>query len=319
MTLEELCRLNNHFAIDFQGAVNTRCPSCGDSQKVGHTRNYGQAYIYPDGFTKCFRCGEYLTAVEFIEKMFDTLNIPLDVDLLNQYKTKEIQYIYTKAKGKYTAMCEGEFNHYGNKIEYISKRLGKEIKYEDAVNYKFVFDIYKYNDIISERYKFIPNYDDYVAYVTHHDKKLILRAINDKAKLKHMKIDLIQDKNSSDFWAPANYSNDLLSKKKLILSEGIFTINNTFIENQFNCQNSIVASLSKLNLIKTIKYIYYENLTKFDLVLLRDKDVDKRFIYFLMNCSKKYINSLTVYSNVADNDFNSEKIYMQTDLYRKFK
>ena len=34
MTLEELCRLNNHFAIDFQGAVNTRCPSCGDSQKV---------------------------------------------------------------------------------------------------------------------------------------------------------------------------------------------------------------------------------------------------------------------------------------------
>lgn len=317
MTIQDLCIKNGHYKIEAGGSINTRCPTCGDSQKIGHTRNYGQAYIYPDGFSKCFRCGEYATAVEFIERIFDKLNIPIDPQLLEQFKTKEIQYIYNFTKGEYKDMCEGEFNYYPNKIEYISNRFGKELTYEDAINYKFVFDIYKYDDVIRKKYRKIPNYDEYIAYVSSHNKKLILRAIDPNNKFKHLKIDLVNDQDASDYWAPADYSSKLIKSKKLILAEGIFTVNNSFIENQFGDNLAISASMSKLNLIKTIKYIYYENISKFDLILLRDKDVDKRFIWFLFNCCKKYINSISVYSNSMDSDFNSNKIILSQDMYRK--
>ena len=301
MDIRELCTKNNHYATDGFGTINTRCPFCGDSQKINHRVGYGQLYIYADGYSKCFRCGKYATAIEAIEEIFATLNIPPDHDLLSKFKTKEIQYIYSNNSYKYIKTSQDEFNYYPEKIKYLENRLLTKIDVDYINKNKFVLDISKYDDIISTKVKYPINYDMYVGYITAHNKKIILRSLVD-TRFKHIKIDLINDLNAIDYWSNNDLVSEVLKSRTLILSEGIFDCNNSRIREIFG-DYPVAASLSKLNLINTIKYIYSETIVKFDLILLKDLDISKSFIRFFIKQVKPYLKSITIYSNLNGKDF----------------
>jgi len=296
-----------------QGLYNFRCPFCGDSQKINHRQGYGQLYIYADGFSKCFRCGKYATAIESIEEIFSVLGIQRDTDLLSQFKTKEIQYIYSTNTYRYIATGEDEFNHYQNKVRYLESRLMTKIDLEYINHNKFVLDISKYDNIISTKVKYPINYDMYVGYITAHNKKIILRSLVD-TRFKHIKIDLIDDLNAIDYWSNNDLIQSVIDARTLILSEGIFDCNNSRINKLFG-NFPVAASLSKLNLINTIKYVYSETIVKFDLILLKDLDISKSFIKFFIQQVKPYLKSITIYSNLNGKDFGElEELVPNVDL-----
>lgn len=301
MDIRELCTKNKHYSIDSFSTINTRCPFCGDSQKIHHREGYGQLYMYADGYAKCFKCGKYATAIEAIEEIFSILNIQPDPDLLSQFKTKEIQYIYSTNTYRYIATSEDEFNYYPNKVSYLEKRLLTSIDLDYINDNKFVLDIGKYDNIISTKVKYPINYDSYVGYLTAHNKKLILRSLVN-SRYNHIKIDLVDDLNAVDYWARNDLVESVINTRTLILSEGIFDCKNSRIFEMFG-NYPVAASLSKLNLITTVKYIYSETIVKFDLILLKDLDISKSFIKFFISQVKPYLKSITVYSNLNGKDF----------------
>jgi hypothetical protein len=302
LTIEELCRLNKQYASTPEGSINTRCPFCGDSQKPGHRTNYGQAYIFPDGFAKCFKCGKYSTAIEMIEEIFGTLNIPIDQELLTKFKTKEIHYIYSKSDVKYIKINQSEFDFFKDKVKFIEMRLGKSVTIDDLNNMKFVLDFNNYADILKSRGKGYIQFDEYIGYLTFNNKKLILRSINSNAKRPHIKIELTDSRFTFDFWSNQDLIDSIIKHKALILGEGIFDVSNHKIIETFG-DKPIAAAMSKWNLINTIKSIYTESLIKFDLIFLRDIDIDINFLRFMIKQVKPYISSVHIYSNLNGKDF----------------
>jgi len=296
MTIEELCKINKHYKISYDGAINTRCPFCGDSQKPGHLVNYGQAYIYPDGFAKCFRCGRYSTASEMILQMFLVNNVPVDSTLLNSFKTQTVKKIYSLQQYTYIEQTDEVFKKYPGKIKYLSNRLQRDITLDYINKCKFIIDLDPYKEYITHNI----DLDKYIGYLTYNKRKLILRSVTDN-KINHLKIDLTGN-NMFDYWSYSNSFDQLIRKRTIVLGEGLFDVENTAVKSYFNDLPAF-AALSKNNLINTLRMIFFETFVTFDVILLRDIDVDLKFINFIYKQTKKFVRSISIYQNLNGSDF----------------
>jgi len=318
MTIIELCEKNNCYIDKGEGIINTRCPFCGDSQKSGHSSNYGQAYIFPDGFAKCFKCGKYTTTRQFVNQVFMQLNIAPDEELLGSLQSANVKYLYNHVHaGEYHDISEDEYNHFHWKVNYIDHRVYHNTTNSELCSYKMVLDLSKYDEYIQRQKRYIC-YDDYIGYVTYDNKKLILRAIV-PGVIPHIKINLYEGEDLSfDFWANDTLVKDVISTRLVLMSEGIFNVINSNTNDFFNYDMAKVATLSKTNIINTISAIFAKTGIKYNLIFLKDKDVSNSYLSFVYKVSKPYLESFTVYSNINGTDcgevnvtFRKEYIYMR--------
>jgi len=303
MTAEEFFNKNNCYKLTPDGSINTRCPFCGDSHKANHQFNYGQSYIFKDGYFKCFKCGKYATAKDAIIKISVNLGINPPEELINEFKVTSIKYIM-KSPDKFTYYKNDEqtINDYRFKLKYLQQRTNHEITVDYLNNNKIVLDLDPFHEQLNKRFKsFEPN--KYIGFMTSNNKKINLRRIDDKNIMRYV---ILSAASEFDFWTTEDFMNQLFKTKTVVIGEGIFDVMNKNTQALF--KGAYVASLSKGNITSTIIKIFTESLTKFNVIILKDRDVHNSYIRYIYRRIKPMIKSFKVYENLAGKDFGEKNV-----------
>jgi len=304
MTTEEFFRKNNCYKITAEGSINTRCPFCGDSQKPHHLVNYGQAYIFRDGYFKCFRCGKYTTAKDAIIQIAHNLGITPPEEIINQFKITSIKYIMkTPNKFTYYENTEQTLKDYSFKLKYLKQRtFYDDITLDFLNNNKIILDLDPYHEKINEKFKdFHPN--KYIGFMTHSNKKINLRRIDDE---QHMRYLTISAASEFDFWTTQDYFEKFFKTKTVIIGEGVFDVLNKNTHSLFD--GVYIASLSKGNIASSIIKLFTETLLKFNVVILKDRDVPLSYLRYVHKRVKQMTNSFKIYQNLAGKDFGEKDV-----------
>lgn len=307
MTIEELCQKNNCYKVTPEGSINTRCPYCGDSQKPEHQYNYGQAYIFRDGFFKCFRCGKYSTATDAIQQIAVNQKIPMsDINsLLREFKVTEVKYIM-ESNDKFTFYdnTDETLNKYHFKLKYLKERLFVDnIDLDLLNNYKVVLDLDPYYDLLMKKFKYLkPN--DYIGFMTKNNHQIVFRSLNPNTKYRYFNLKINQ---AYDYWTTQDFERRFFETRTVYLSEGIFDVANMNVQKLFD-NGTYVAALSKNNFIAVVKKIFSTYLLKFNLVILKDRDVSIHYIRFIKNILRPYVSSIKIYVNLSGKDFGEKVI-----------
>jgi len=305
MTIEEFFRKNNCYKVTAEGSINTRCPFCGDSQKPHHLINYGQAYIFKDGYFKCFRCGKYTTAQEAIIKIAQNLKIEPPQEILNQFKITSIKYIMKSTKKyDYYEQTEKTYKDYSFKIKYLKERIGDNISIDFINRFKIILDLDPYHEHINKKFKNIkPN--EYVGFLSYDSKRIVLRKITDDIRYRYLSLAI---EPTYDFYSSNDLPQLFFDTKTVVIGEGVFDILNKTTRELFT--GAYVASLSKTSIISAIRQIFMKFLLKFNVIILKDRDVDINYLRFIKKSVSDFTTSFKVYENLAGKDFGENKIIL---------
>jgi len=310
MTIQELCEKNNCYKVTPEGSINTRCPYCGDSQKAGHTVNYGQAYIFKDGYFKCFRCGKYATATDAIQQIATNVRVPLsEIDqVLKDFKVTAVKYIMeSDNKFTYYENTEETLIKYQFKLKYLKERLFVDDITPELLNkYKIVIDLDPYYEQLIQKFKYLkPN--DYVGFMTRDNYQIVFRAINNNTKYRYFNLKINQ---AYDYWTTQDFDDNFFKTKTVYLGEGIFDVANSRTQELFS-NGCHIAVLSKNNILAAVKKIFSLYLLKFNLVILKDRDVSISYIRFLKKLLKPYVSKVEVYGNLSGKDFGDKNLTIE--------
>jgi len=299
MTEQEFFDKNNCYKITPEGSINTRCPFCGDSQKPNHLYNYGQAYLFKDGYFKCFKCGKYTTAKDAIVAIAQKLRIEPPKELLDKFKVTEIKYIMKSNKYyDYYKPNEEDLIKHSNKVRYIQERTRFDtIDINFIEQNKIILDLDPYHEILNKKFKNIkPN--EYVGFMSYNNKRMVLRNVKNVQYYRYLSTSI---DNSYDFYAPTNLDEMFFKHKTIIIGEGIFDILNKNTQSLFT--GAYISALSKTSILSAIKQIFMKYLLRFSVIILKDRDVDKSFLTFIKRMTKDFVTEFKVYENLAGKDF----------------
>lgn len=234
----ELLKQNSAYKSSVNGIQHyTRCPYCGDSKNLNHghlsikiDRNTEDPMVY-----RCLKCDAHGIVTE-------TTLEDLDI-LMNKEISDSIKSINKKAarSGRVVNM---EFERYfvpiyhdtplnRMKLNYVNQRLGTNLTYNDAKDYKIILNIFdfmnaneikKIDGVYWQMLKTLN--ESYVGFLSCNNNRITFRDITGKNKYRYYKV-LLNDKNmnSDTFYSlsskvPLTYTDDI----HVHMAEGIFDI-----------------------------------------------------------------------------------------------
>lgn len=211
----------------------TRCPFCGDSI---HTLNTGHLYIHIDMDTNynmpyfCFKCqATGVVNPELLDLMGNE-----DTDLRN-----EIHRLNVKGKTKKSYDKENRFIYferllpdmirYPKKIDYITNRLGIEIKPEELSKMKVITSLYDFltlNNIKESPFKKdirLLLERDYVGFLSSGNSHILFRDVTESHEYRWIKYPIDQESKQNRVFYSFSDPIDLFSEEEVTvnLSEGI--------------------------------------------------------------------------------------------------
>ena len=277
------------------------CPFC----ETNISRKHFHMYISLEApVFHCFYAGCHQKGVisRLIRKIVGESSIDKYIDDKEILNKKEIK-VLEHAEKRNIVIPEIQYDNFKLKTLYMKERTGY-----NSLNIKnMIFDInlffeknYLNTDKISRFGSYIQT--NFVGFLTEHNSMLVMRNIDKTAKMKHFKVDLY-DLPFPDYYKieGPNYNSN-----SIIVAEGVFDILSEYnykrVEAVKDCK-FLVAGLSSFyeSIIKSI--VFYEQLFKFDLHILSDRDVGlDNYKYMKKNISYLF-NKITVYYNTTGKDF----------------
>ena len=257
-----------------------RCPYCGDSK----TANHGHFSILIDLGSdapllyQCFRCQESgILNSQVLEDLgiFDN-EISKQLKSFN-FKASNASYFRDKIKN-FTVPMPTDTLENARKLDYINRRLGVSLTYEDCVKYKIVLsfvDFFNVNHIpIATKHEslaFIKRgtlqeiEKNYVGFLSSNNNNLTCRAITDKGFFgRYYKITLdLLNRSQNSFYSLVSQFNLLYTDKiDVHIAEGIFDILSVYLNlDKDHSQNSLYFAAGKFNFAAILKYIIYMGVT----------------------------------------------------------
>lgn len=294
-----------------------RCPYCGDSK----TANHGHFSILIDTSSdrpmlyRCFRCNESGILTE------DTLNdlrIGISEDLKNSINiyNKKSSFISRKLDlpKKYEVP---EWNHDGisyQKIEYINSRLGTNISYDEAREYKIILnftDFLLHNNIpIGMKDSMIKvgtvrELDkNYVGFLSSNNNKITFRNINDRGffgRYYKVTLDLINTSPNTFYALNSMYDLVYTDDIHIFIAEGTFDILSIFKNlNYAALSNRLFIASCGFGFNRIIKYLIYQGVTTdINLHIFADNDKsDKEILQMFQNSFYRiWIDKIIIHRN----------------------
>lgn len=215
----------------------TRCPYCGDSRNLSHAHLSIRINISDEMplVYRCLKCG-----VSGIVNLDVLMELGLHVDSvfrkeLTLYNRKGVKRLgltnMDKERFDVPLYHESELNR--SKLFYVNKRLGTEIDYKKAREYRMVlnlFDFIKFNEIEKLPEESLHMVDTlnsyYVGWLGCNNNTIIFRDITGKQKYRYYKLKLNEaNVNGDSFYSmpisiPMLYTNDV----HVHIAEGTFDI-----------------------------------------------------------------------------------------------
>ena len=335
--IEEISNLSFH-KVSSSGIQHTiRCPYCGDSRKANHGHfsiRIDENDEYSPMVFRCFKCDSSgLLTKDVINDLGLNVSSELTNNLsrFNQKSAKYNKFTDTRVESFQVPECD---NVYADmKLDYINNRLGSSFNYTDAKDLKIILGLEdfivsnKINTIVGITPAQVRFYDKhYVGFLSSNRNCVTLRAIDDYASMRYVKIVLNpRNMDPNTFYAIPNtinmtYTHDI----NVHITEGTFDALGVFIHN--NCvkennyyysvcgygYNTILRSLIRMGFNTGLNvHIYADN----------DKK-DSEIIYRLRRESRVYPWLDKVY--IHRNGYPNQKDYgvrqeLIKDLYTQVK
>ena len=301
--------------------ISIRCPFCGDSHKHSNSTHL-YVCIEPEEdqpfFYYCFRCQSkgYVTE-DFFHRIHVTdidliSNIEKDLATVKKNTKHKRKYMFSSKKNLNIPIAESTKTN-KVKLNYINKRLGTKLTFEDLVKYKINLDLYElldFNNVQQMTCK--ENLQDYLAeiflgFVSYDNNYVILRNISKKhlTDIRYYNYNIFNVyENTKKFYIIPNEV-DLLSERiTIILSEGIFDILGVYfnIENQDN-KNKVYGAVCGTGYNNVIDTIIRMGFLDIDLKIYADNDQDNNLYLSIKRKFDNFINHMEVYTNSSNKDF----------------
>ena len=300
----------------------TRCPFCGDSRNLAHAHLSVKIDLESDApmVYRCLKCpASGLVTDTFIEE----LGLYIDDEDKKALRT------YTRKAMKYANLVNLEVEKYivplyqsnplnDTKLNYINNRLGIDLTYSDARNYKILlnlFDFMKFNEISSIEglsFKMMKTLNDYyVGFLSCNNNCIVFRDITKTQKYRYFKVVLNEKNvNPDTFYAMPNkisllYTNDI----NIHVAEGVFDIISIKENIVKSSENDFFYAMCGFGGITILKYLLHHGInTGIHLHIYSDNDQDNtNHFKYLYNGSyiTEWIDSITMHRN----QFRYEKDY----------
>jgi hypothetical protein len=294
------------------------CPWCEYGKLKDHYHLYISLYepIYNCFHSECTQSGFLTKLIKKIEGVeTHKLRKFVDLDKLksNPIKKKSI----VEGKDKLLQIPKININEFPKKTLYIKKRFkfSSFINIENIPNLIFDFDKFlRINNITLTEPKQINMVDylqsNFVGFLTINNAFIIFRNIDEMSDFKHFKFTIDDKTKFLDYYKILG-RNPL--SKKVILAEGIYDIFSEYLFDFTGNKNDVYLyacsmSTNFRNLIKSI--VFNEQDFKLDIIILSDKGIKLEYYQKLKKYNSFIINSLKVYYNRANKDFNEVPVIL---------
>lgn len=219
----------------------TRCPYCGDSRNQNHAHlsikidmNSDAPMVY-----RCFKCNvSGLVDVDFLN----------DLDIFIDQDQQKVLRAYTRKAMRFSRLSNNDKESFfvpvyednplnRSKLNYVNQRLGTEIDFEKAKDYKILlnlFDFMAVNEMQKEAEYFRPIsyrilqmlHNDYVGFLSTNNNSIVFRDITGMNKMRYYKavINLRNINRDSFYLIPTKFSILYTEPVHIHLAEGIFDI-----------------------------------------------------------------------------------------------
>lgn len=329
---DHLLSMKNAAIIPSGKEIKMSCPFCGDSRSDPYAASF---YINIDKHSEtfltyhCFRASCNAKGIvndDFMSRI-GFFNHKSAKDLTDYLSSKAIKiggkYVSKKSKNVYNVRnTENKLND--KKLEYINKRLGLNLGYDDLYYLKINLDLIellKFNDITIpddkiKQYDYLGAYG--VSFISAYNDYLIVRDITGKTKMRYHNINLFDnyDNVTKMYFMPGKL--DLLDPDITVINiaEGVFDILGVYyhlnIDRKHKNQMFIAACGSGIS-STVFKVIKEYGLLKCKVNIFSDSDV-KKSAYEDLRQLKKYLNifDVTIYYNEKSKDFGVTKSEIST-------
>lgn len=300
----------------------TRCPYCGDSKNLSHAHMSIKIDVDTD-YPIVFRCLKCDMKGLVTEDVIAELNLSADSEFLKNLKA------YTKKSMKLANLTNLEMEKYSvptyiestlnnSKLDYINKRLGTDISYQEAHDMKILlnlFDFMTLNEIETidglsfNSMKFLNKY--YIGFLSTNNNCIIFRDITNTQKYRYFKCIINQKNvNPDTFYSmpnvlPLMYTNDI----NVHMAEGIFdilSIQQNLIKSK---ENNLFYATCGFGGITLIKYLIHHGINtgiNFHIYSDNDKtDTDHKKYLFTRAGYTEWLDHIYIHRN----KFSNEKDY----------
>ncbi len=226
------------YSVSVNGVQHyTRCPYCGDSSNLNHA-HFSIRIDMSDDSIMLFRCLKCGISGMITEDVIDELGLSVATDLrkeLRGYNRKGLKKmgLVNMDMESFTVPLYHDTPLNQSKLDYVNQRLGTELSYVKAHEYKMVLNLVDFmtlNELPEIEFlsypmlKTLNNY--YVGWLSCNNNTIIFRDITGKQKYRYYKIKLNQkNMNGDSFYAmpstlPLLYTDDI----HVHMAEGTFDI-----------------------------------------------------------------------------------------------
>lgn len=318
--IEELSNLAVHH-VNTTGIQHTvRCPYCGDSRKANHGHfsiKIDETDEYSPMVFRCFKCSASgLLTKDVINDL--GLNISSEISgELQRFNQKSAKYNkFTDSRSEQFDIINPFSRKAESKLDYVNERLNTDFTFDDAKCLKFVLDLEEF--VVSNKIRTItgitPNqlrfYDNhYVGFLSSNNNCLTLRAIDDVASMRYIKI-ILNNRNLDPhtFYAIPNtidmlYTHDI----NVHITEGIFDILGVYNLHNRNKENNYyyaVCGYGYNTILRSLIRLGFN--TGLNVHIYADNDkTDRDIIYHLTNNKSVYpwLDNVWIHRN----SFNGQK------------
>ena len=301
-----------------------RCPYCGDSMNQSHGHFSIKINLETDEpmVFRCFKCD--ISGI-LTNSVLEELGLAISNDLYKDFKTynknmkkKLIKYnIITKAPQYDIPLYDSNTINNAKKINYLNKRIGEELSFDDWRDTKAIFNLYdfvKMNEIKSipgvsiNKLQLLNN--DYVGFLSSNNNCITFRNIYDNHNRRYEKIKLNPNLvNPNSFYnIPTSFDILYTNKIDVHISEGIMDIQSIYnnLYNRNNVNNFYFAACG-FGYVSIIKYILNIGLnTGITLHIYSDNDKKNmdhyKYLNKIDNSSLVWIDNIYIHRNKYKNE-----------------
>ena len=296
-----------------------RCPWC----EFGLEKKHYHCYISLDSpIFNCFYadCGQHGTVAKLIKKIRGTY--PRDNEFFDSSKysfshksSSAIRFEDKISKSLVYNRDSSVLSKYDYKLRYVTSRLCFPDPLSSTLH-SLVLDVHDFllrNKIKMEKkvLDLLPWLDqNFVGFVSEHERVLILRNVNQFSTFRYLKIPLVQDDFPFvDYYLIRNakFSTSSDGLPVVVIGEGVFDIASEFYNNTIHKRevaDLYACSLGLQGFQSLLKSLaFFEDIYKCHLVILADQGIP---LNYYRKLKKKYsfmLSSVEVYFNKTGKDF----------------
>jgi hypothetical protein len=298
--------------------VMIRCPICGDSVKHhDSTHCYVNIELGKPISYYCFsNCSEghwvdsnFLNALGITDLVLLNGVKKYNRSFLNNEEKHDYQYVIHKYESKVIKYNSG--TKYESKLDYINKRLGSNLDFDDCKELKIILSLYDFlnvNDFYPNMKNFMINIldSDYVGFLSADNSYIIFRDITGKNKIRYINYPVFKNSGawgSKLYIIPGEY--DLMANNiSCNITEGVFDILSCYINiNNKNKNNNLYAAVNGSGFLGVIKKILHVGfINNINLNIYADNDKPKEFFKSL-----EQVNDFCKSINLFYNRYQNEK------------